>query len=416
MVSKLDDLHLGNVVARNRVKPLKVLHVIPSISAKHGGPSYAVESIARGSQEKGNEVVIATTDDDGDGARLSVRLGVLVDQGGIAHLFFRRDLVPYKISFGLSRWLDQHVTDFDVVHIHALFSFSSTMAARAARKHGIPYVVRPLGVLNRWGMENRRRFIKAASFRMIENRILKNAAAIHYTSRSEQQEAELCGGSVAAVRSVVIPLPLPERLASDPERFFQRFPAARGKQIVLFLSRIHPKKGIELLLEAFAQIHQKHPSAILVIAGEGEGKYTSSLEDRATELKISGATIWTGHLSGDDKWAAYDAATVYVLPSLSENFGVAAAESLASGVPTVITNEVGIAEEVEAAKAGIVVKTTAEGIAAAIELLLKDPERRRSLAQAGRQFAAARFSPNSIARALNELYEEILGSGRPAKL
>jgi len=147
---------------------VRLLHVIPSVSERHGGPSQAIKAFAKASKATGIEVTVATTDDDGDHARLDVSLGNAIEQDGVPHFFFRRDLLPYKVSFGLQRWLNEHIKEFDVVHIHALFSFSSTMAARIARQNKVPYVVRPLGVLNQWGIRNRRRIPKLVSLWLVE--------------------------------------------------------------------------------------------------------------------------------------------------------------------------------------------------------------------------------------------------------
>src|SRR5205807_1568625 len=120
---------------------------------------------------------------------------------------FRREFEPYKISLGLTRWLNANVKQFDLVHIHALFSFSSTVAARIAREKNVPYIVRPLGVLNPWGMQHRRWLPKLVSFRLVELPILLHSAAIHYTSGAERNEAARLNHKLAGHESVVIPLP-----------------------------------------------------------------------------------------------------------------------------------------------------------------------------------------------------------------
>ena len=157
---------------------LKVLHVIPSVSRSEGGPSYAVFAFAQAAKTAGMETLVVTTGNDEPDR-----------DNGIECVCFRRDFQPYKVSFALGRWLDRHVREFDLVHIHALFSFSSRAAALAAQKHGVPYVIRPLGVLNRWGLANRRRFLKQIWLRFIETPILEKAAAIHYTTQAERDEA-----------------------------------------------------------------------------------------------------------------------------------------------------------------------------------------------------------------------------------
>jgi glycosyltransferase involved in cell wall biosynthesis len=394
------------------MKGLRALHVIPSVSERHGGPSYAVRAMGRALIKRGVDVLIATTDADGNGSRLNVALGSPVERGGVNYILFGRDLDPYKISMGLWRWLNANIRNFDLVHIHALFSFSSTVAGRTARKHAVPYIVRPLGVLNRWGMENRRRLVKALSFRLIENPILKNAAAIHYTSRAEQREAALCDPLIAAHRSAVIPLPVIAPRYVSPDKFLSRFPAATGKQLILYLSRIHPKKGVELLLEAVNRIASTQPSVLLVLAGEGPAEYLSILRRKVAELKLDERVIWPGFLTGDDKAAAFAAATIFVLPSFSENFGIAAAESVASGVPTVITEHVAIAEYLQQPQGALIVEASVEALSRGLAELLTSPEKRRLIAANGQRIAASCFSLGAVGSAIIELYEEVLGHSR----
>ena len=182
---------------------MKILHVIPSISLKHGGPSVALAAMVRGLAERGVSVDVATTDDDGPSGRLTVPFGVPVTRQGINYVHFRKQTEFYKVSFGLSRWLERSVSHYDLVHVHALFSYASVTAAREARRQGVPYIIRPLGVLNRWGMINRRPWLKAMSYRVLEKPLLRHAAAIHFTSRQEQAEAGRLG---LKTRPVVIPL------------------------------------------------------------------------------------------------------------------------------------------------------------------------------------------------------------------
>src|SRR5438477_12874566 len=221
-------------------------------------------------------------------------------ENGYGIICFRREFEPYKVSFGLTRWLRKNVARFDLVHVHALFSFSSTMATRIARQHSVPYLVRPLGVLNRWGMENRRPILKRVSFRLVELPILLNSAAIHYTSNAERAEAASLDPHLAEHESVVIPLPVERVAQGNAERFLDRYPKLRGYRIILILSRIHPMKGIELLLDAFAIVRNQRNEVALVIAGEGEEAYVRGLRARAKRFDHEHEhddVIWTGHLS-----------------------------------------------------------------------------------------------------------------------
>src|SRR5947207_1588033 len=448
---------------------MRVLHVIPSLSPKDGGPSFAAKTMAEALAGEGVEVTIATTGEARDAPVVGYQLSVIGEETreedalsteregsagsdrGYRVICFRRNFEPYKISSGLTRWLRENVVKFDLVHIHALFSFSSTMAARIARKNAVPYVVRPLGVLNQWGMRNRRRLPKVISFRFVELPVLINSAAIHYTSEAERKEAALLDARLAEHESAVIPLPVAmddlsevrgqrsefrQTKTGNPEVFRARYPQLNGRRIILFLSRIDRKKGIELLIDAFAMVRNQQKDVALVIAGEGEEAYVGELQERAsrvlettgpqttgprtadTQQKVSGQwsvvsgqweaseVIWTGHLSGEMKAAALAAADVFVLPSASENFGIAAAESLAAGVPTIVSEEVALSADIRRYDAGIVVQRDAQQLARAIGELLSNREQAAALAANGRRLAQERYSPKAVGRALHELYQK----------
>src|ERR1051326_2770525 len=192
---------------------MKVLHVIPSLDPKDGGPTFAVKAVAQALAAEGVEVTITTThvaSDRGtrDHAQQDSCGMSCLQSSAYSVVSFPRTLEAYKVSFRLAKWLRRNVKKFDLLHIHALFSFSSTMAARIARRNGVPYIVRPLGVLNRWGMENRRRLLKAISFRLIELPILLDGAAIHFTSEAERGEAAELSHKIAQCPWEVIPLPV----------------------------------------------------------------------------------------------------------------------------------------------------------------------------------------------------------------
>ncbi|HWY51316.1 MAG TPA: glycosyltransferase [Chthoniobacterales bacterium] len=386
--------------------PLKVLHVIPSVSRSEGGPSYAVFAFARAANAAGNETLIATTGDDETGRNKEIEC-----------IFFRRDFQPYKISFSLRRWLDRHAREFDLVHIHALFSFSSRTAAHAAQKQRVPYIVRPLGVLNRWGLANRRPFLKRFWLRFVELPILTAAAAIHYTTDAERDEAAMIDPKIAQLRSFVVPIPVDLQMSDvkgQGSEFLQKYPQAAGKKIVLFLARLDEKKGLDLLLEAFASAKQEHPDSLLVIAGDGRARFVRGLHQQAERYGIAEHVLWTGFLGESEKAAAFSAATIYVLPSYSENFGIAAAEALASGVPTLLSDQVAIARDAANAKAAFVVPARVPELTRAIGQLLSDPKVREDLGRNAKLAAQRLFSPARVSDLLVSEYRRILGSNRTA--
>jgi glycosyltransferase involved in cell wall biosynthesis len=418
---------------------VRVLHVIPSLSPKDGGPSFALPLLARGLERVGIAVDVATTVGREETWLLRgaeggpVTHNKPVTRDGVNYFYFSRRSEFYKVSLSLSKWLSEHIREYDLVHIHAVFSFSSYTAARLARRNRVPYILRPLGVLNRWGMQNRRKLLKRFSFRMIEQRIIRNAAAIHYTSQQERVEAEETG-----VRNepVVIPLGVDLSLFREspgPERFYEKFATARDRDIILFLSRLDPKKGLDLLLRAFAEDDGRRTTAdgrrssvpglaspvggrrsssrsssLLVIAGDGDDQFVRGLRRLAEKLGVADDILWTGFLDGDDKLSAMAAASLLVLPSYSENFGIALVEAMAAGLPCVMSDQVGIAVDATEYDAGVATPCEVGPLAAAMQCLLDDPELRSRIGANARRLVEERFSLEAMSASLVKLYERVL--------
>ena len=232
---------------------------------------------------------------------------------------------------------------------------------------GVPYVVRPLGTLGSYGMRVRRHRLKRLSTALIESRILQRAAAVHFTSRTELEEAEGLG---LAMRSVVIPLGVEREDAGPWARVADE--ALVGRRVILFLSRLDPKKNLEALIDAVASSQMLRSSCALLIAGAGEPSYVGSLKARAAAAGLSDRIAWLGHVEGAQKRSAFSTADVFVLPSFSENFGIAAVEALLSGVPCVLGKGVAVASEVERAGGGLAITPEPAPMARALERVLSD--------------------------------------------
>lgn len=392
---------------------MKVLHVIPSVGPLRGGPSIVVRTMSAALAANGCNVDVATTDDNGS-ERLDVPLDRPVRENDVNYWYFRRQLHFYTISWPLSRWLRKNVAAYDLLHIHALFSFSVISAAWWASHYRVPYVVRPLGTLNRWGMENRRPWLKRASLRLIDSRVLSGAAAVHYTSQEEQEEGALV---VSAPRPVIIPNPVDfpvDRSHLSGGWLKSRYPATAGKKIILFLSRLHPGKGIDLLLASFARLRTRVPGTALVLGGAGEERFVKQLRRQARELGIESDVVWAGFLEGDAKKAAMAEADIFVLPSYSENFGVAAVEAMACGLPVVVSDRVGMHREISSAGAGLVVPCEENRLADAILQVLDNGGLSVKLARNGTALAKT-FSVETVTDQLVNLYREIIASNGAAK-
>jgi glycosyltransferase involved in cell wall biosynthesis len=365
-----------------------------------------IRDLAGSLARAGMEIQVATTDDNGP-RTLPVPYGVPVVQDGVTYWFFPRQSRFYTFSWPLGVWLAQHVSDFDILHIHALFSFPTLPAAYWARRRRVPYIVEPLGSLNEWGMKNRRRWMKKWSFRLLERRIIEHAALVHYTSDQERLEAErLHAGATAAA---IIPNAVPKTPGPSPAgRFITRFPHLEDRRILLFLSRLDEKKGLDLLMRAFAQARRQMPRVSLVVAGDGNPAFVSGLKAEAVRLGIERDVVWPGFLDGDLKQAALADADVFVLPSYSENFGIAVAEAMAAGLPVVVSNQVGIHRDVQQAQAGIVVPCDVTSLAGALVQLLDDAALCRSMGDNGQSFVRRHYSAQAVTQKLVTVYNEIV--------
>ncbi len=375
---------------------MKVLHVIPSLWRGDGGPTHALLAIEKALTARGVNVETATTDDAGPGKRNGKQCGQPLLEGGATHWYFRKRADFYKPAPSLLRWLSREVTRFDIVHIHALFSFTTTAAARAAHMAGVPYIVRPMGSLDRWGLQQRRPLFKQLSLSLIERPVLERAAAVHFTSESEAQHAAALG---LKIKPVIIPL------AVDTEAPGLRTPSDKVR--LLFLSRLDPKKNVEGLLAALALLLDEPVRWEAFLAGDGDPVHVDFLKAIARRLQLDERVHWLGRVEGEAKARAFTNADVFVLPSHSENFGIAAAEALAAGLPCVLGEGVAIAADVSAAGAGVAVSPTPAAIAAGLRLIM-DSETRERMSLAARQLAQERYSMPALGANLARLYTDLL--------
>jgi len=377
---------------------VKALHVIPAVAPRYGGPSRAIFEMSCALEAGGVEVLVATTDADGPD-RLRVQKGTTVRHQGAETIFFPVRLSErFSYSPKLARWLNKNVKNFDVVHIHAIFSHPSLAAASACQRSGVPYLVRPLGSLDPWSMSQSSR-LKSVMWHASVKRMLRGAAAIHYTTNQEQTLAE---STLGLSRGVVVPLGIQLDDSAPPRVGYSPY--------ILALSRLHPKKNLESLIDAFVSLEagDEFSQWRLVIAGDGESAYVAQLKKLAQTSNGADRIIFTGWLSGVDRTESLRNAQILALTSRQENFGLCAAEALGFGVPVVVSRHVNLAAELKAAGAGWVTGLEPEEIASTLRAAMQDSTERKRRGRAGREFVSDRLSWTKVAGELTGLYRTVV--------
>ncbi|HEY0757968.1 MAG TPA: glycosyltransferase [Acidisarcina sp.] len=335
---------------------MKILQAIASINPAVGGPVEGVLQTSRWSTAAGNQVEILTVDDPADPLVQSCPFRV-------------HAVGPVGSTFGYTprilRWLRANLQAYDIAVVNGLWQYLSRAVWKASRETGVPYVVFPHGMLDPYfkhafPWKHRK---KALYWRLFERRVLGDAAAVAFTCDQERLLARQAFPPLT-VRESVVGYGTSEPNADLPiarETFLDAHPSLRGRRIALFIGRLHPKKGCDMLLQAFAAVLAPDPEWRLVMAGPDQAGLRPQLEAMARTLGIEDRVTWTGMLLDDLKWGAFAAAEIFALPSHQENFGIAVVEALACGLPVLISKQVNIWAEIEAAGAGLCSEDTLTG-------------------------------------------------------
>jgi glycosyltransferase involved in cell wall biosynthesis len=302
--------------------------------------------------------------------------------------------------------LAANISDFDLVHIHSVFNHASVAAAHACRKAKVPYVIRPLGTLEPWSMAQKP--LRKHFFLQVSGKgILRRAAAVHYTTEAEKRATERLLGFN---HGRVIPLGVESNASVRSEGLAQHFPNLVGEPYVLVLSRLHPKKGLDLLIDAFLSLVQTQQFGHwrLVIAGDGPIDYVQNLKARVASSPQRDRIVFTGWLDGEKKHAVLAGASLLALPSRQENFGLCVMEALSHSVPVLVSSSVNLAAEIEAANAGWIAALDTDALTVTLAEALADDDELARRGRAGKQLSEG-YSWENAAKSLAELYQEVLG-------
>jgi glycosyltransferase involved in cell wall biosynthesis len=388
------------------VSSLHTLHIIDSLSPATGGPPEAVRQLAKAYLEVGAGIEVVCLDNPGE--------PFLTDIPCPVHALGGSYLGRYRFSPRIWRWLRENSGRFDGMVMHGIWSFPGVALRFAARRAGRPYGIFVHGALDPWFYRKYPlKHLKKSLYWPVQYAVLRDAMAVFFTAESERDLAK-SSFRPNTWNSVVVGLGIndPEETQTDPagqiETFYRRFPELRGRRYLLFLARIHAKKGCDLLLEAFGRIAASVPDVDLVIAGPDQVGMQVNLQRMAEEAGVASRVHWPGSIDGNLKWGALRACDAFVLSSHSENFGIAVVESLAVGRPVLISNQVNIWPEIERDKAGLVDDDTLEGT----ERLLRRwfdlaPGERDAMATRTRLCFQTHFTMNRTALAIDQLFSSV---------
>jgi glycosyltransferase involved in cell wall biosynthesis len=388
---------------------VKIVHYMASIRLSDGGVVRATLDMSEALAAAGHDFTLITahTDDVPDEWR----------EGGSG----LPRVVGLEPPLGRGRLLKKHHLDIardclagaDVLHMHTPWELGNLQFARLAREAGIPYVISIHGMLDDWAMAQRplkKRTFHAAFAR----RLLSGAALVHCTAESELKQSDRWfGGATGRVVPLVMDFRDYTQLpGTDAAR--SAFPAADADDpIVLFLSRVHPGKGLENLLGAARTLLDEGRRLRLLVAGTGEQWYVRAIQQKARELELGDACHFLGMVRGIEKVSLYEAADIFVLSSEHENFGLVIPEALASGTPVIASKGVSIWPELEAGGGSIIAPETAGGIADAVRTLLDDPDRRRAMGERGRAWILEFLDKQRITGEYERMYRDAAGHPAP---
>ncbi len=379
------------------------LQVVTHLDPKYGGLSSAVPALGQALSEQTN---------------CRAELAAFCVEGEhFEPRGFARSAVSYWPQ-GRGSWLHnqrlksnfaQRIAEVEGVHIHGLWEQSTIEACRAASAAGKPYVLSAHGMLERWALRNKR-WKKLLYAALIERSNVRGAACRIALTEAEARDYERfgCAGPVAIIPNGVS---LPEQRNAEP--FFAEYPELRGRRLILFLGRLHPKKGVDLLLQAWTEVAPRHRDAHLVIAGPDSEGTRAQLKAVVAEHTLEGQVTFTGMLRDEKKWSALAAAEAFTLPSHSEGLSMSVLEAMGMGLPVIVTRQCNL-PEVKQHGAGWTIEPECRQLVRALsELLEGRSAANREMGLAGSRLVEQRYNWTAVARQTAEVYRWVLGGPVP---
>ena len=382
----------------------------------YGGPVKSISTMCEALVGLGQEVTVLTTNANGT-RRLDVPLGASVNINGV-------EVVYYPISPGfpssffyspaLAKAVKRRVNEFDIVVVEALFTHLMGPATTACRRNRIPYVIPPRGQLLPWSLQQKR-LKKQVYLSLVGKYYLNHAAALHCTDPLEAEAIKrLNCRSPTFVIANGIDLSKFSAI-NERGRIRAEFGIPADSIVLLFMGRLHMKKRPDIAIQAFAKVKSVYLNAYLLMCGPDEEGLSSALQAEANKLGCSDRVIFTGLMSGDKISQLLADVDIFLMPSepQSENFGMAAVEAMAVGVPILISEGVPVGYWAEKAGAGRMVPCTADAFANALFELLRSHDHLMCMGEHGRELVRQKFDIQVVARQMLRQYESIITSGHP---
>ncbi len=385
---------------------MKILHAIPSLNPADGGPPRIALRLAANTASLGHDVTIIYHDTPAARPAIEQQLAEVPGSGRVHyHILPPRHRLENLFPGQVAKKIDAIINNFDLVHVHSIWDGVSRAAMMSAHRHSIPFVVLANGMLDPWSLAQKRR--KKQLFLAMGLRNLMNRAAFFQAGNIDEKAGFISAG--IKTRIEIIPNgidpkqfdPLP-----PPGQFYAAHPELKNRPYIVFMGRLHHKKGLDFLAAAFTELAPKHPDLQLVVAGPDEGART----DLETDIRLANLTNRThilGPLFGPERFTLLRDANCFCLPSRQEGFSVAVLEAMACAVPVVISEPCHFPQVAEAG-AGEVVPLDVSALTAALDKIVSDPTLQRNMSQAARQLVFEKFTWPQIANQLVAAYESVI--------
>jgi glycosyltransferase involved in cell wall biosynthesis len=359
------------------MRPLRLLHIANSVSPSIGGPTEGIAQLGRQLKALGDHVEVACCRDTPD-VPWATDFPIPVNALGPGYL-------RYGYSPRFVPWLKENLNRFDAVIINGLWQYAGHAAHRVLREHDKPYFVFTHGMLDPWSRQAYpfKYLKKLAYWSLVEYRLLRDASGVLFTTEEESRLAARYF-PIWKWKPIVVGYGIaPSKIdrARAVRALFEAFPGLQGKRLILFLGRVHQKKGLDLLIQSFARVSRDAPDLHLLVVGDGPDRYVAKLKQLSTSLGLQDKVTWTGLLKGDQKWGALHAAELFALPSHQENFGIAVVEAMSCGKVVLISDKVNIWTEIAQDDAGLVCSDQLSSVTITLEKWLSSDRARREQMQ-----------------------------------